>query len=130
MPVFVVIELVGSSASGSILGLAGLGTHLNTKKKHMESVYPCIASYKKPKKPNAGGVLVDLSIGSLALKDIGISGNKPIVFWRSEVGSVASNISGFLDVENMANTVAKEMSYAESDENNNINDAMPKQTRT
>ncbi|KAG9296989.1 hypothetical protein G9A89_008575 [Geosiphon pyriformis] len=113
-------KLVGSSADGSVSDLAGLGTCPNTKKKHVESVYSCAASYKKPKKPEASSVLVDLSIGLLALEDIGISGNKSMVFWGSKIRSVASSVSGFSDVENMANTIVKKTSYAKSDENDDM----------
>ncbi|KAG9284331.1 hypothetical protein G9A89_007486 [Geosiphon pyriformis] len=100
----VVIEPVGSSTGGFGLGLAGLETHPHTKKKCVKSIYSCITLYKKPKKPNASGVLVNLSIGPLILEDIGISGNKPTVFWGSEVGSIANSISDFSDIENMEET--------------------------
>ncbi|KAG9289738.1 hypothetical protein G9A89_014473 [Geosiphon pyriformis] len=109
-------ELIGKPKTSS----TGLGTHPNTKKKHVKSVYSYVASYKKLKKPEAGSVLVNLSIGSLALENIG----------RSEVGSVASSVSGLSDVENMANTIAKEMSYVESSEDDDINNATLKKTPT
>ncbi|KAG9299016.1 hypothetical protein G9A89_020329 [Geosiphon pyriformis] len=126
MSVFIVIEPVGSSVGSSGSGLTGLGTHPNIKKKHVES----IVLYKKPKKPDAGSVLINLSIGFLVLEDIRVSGNKSIISWRSKIGSVINSISGFLDVENMTNTVVKKTSYTKSDENNNINNAMPKKTCT
>ncbi|KAG9302304.1 hypothetical protein G9A89_008795 [Geosiphon pyriformis] len=128
MPVFVVIELVGFFANSFDSSLTSLETCSNTKKKHVKSVYFHIALYKKPKKPDANDVLVDLSIGFLVLEDIDIFSNKPTVFWRSEVGSVASSMSGFLDVENIMNTVAKKTSYAKSDENNNMNDVTLRKT--
>ncbi|KAG9295905.1 hypothetical protein G9A89_006644 [Geosiphon pyriformis] len=80
----------------------------------MDSVYSYAVSYKKPKKLKAGSVLVDSSIGSLALEDIGIFDNKPTISWESEVESIASSVSGLSDVENMANMVAEKTSYTES----------------
>ncbi|KAG9291655.1 hypothetical protein G9A89_022074 [Geosiphon pyriformis] len=127
-PVFVVIKPVGSSAGGSVSGLAGLETCLNIKKKCIESIYSHVVSYKKLKKPDAGGVLVNLSIGSLILENIGISGDKLIVFWENKIRSVASSVNDLSDVENMANIIAKEISYAESNKNNDINDAIPRKT--
>ncbi|KAG9288526.1 hypothetical protein G9A89_015732 [Geosiphon pyriformis] len=80
----------------------------------MESIYSHIVSYKKLKKPNTSGVLVNLFIGSLALKNIGIFGDKPTVFWESKVGSIASSVNSLLNVENIGNMIAKKISYIES----------------
>ncbi|KAG9295288.1 hypothetical protein G9A89_021219 [Geosiphon pyriformis] len=118
------MELVGFSAGGSVLGSTGLGTCLNTKKKYIESIYSHAALYKKPKKSEAGDVLVNSSIGPLALKNISISGDKPTI------GSVVSSVSGLSDIENMANTVAEKTSYAESGKDDNINNIMPRKTCT
>ncbi|KAG9297266.1 hypothetical protein G9A89_001535 [Geosiphon pyriformis] len=124
------IESSYSSANNSVLSLAGLETHPNTKKKHIDSIYSCAASYKKSKKPKAGGILVDSSISPLALEDIGISGDKPTIFWGSEVESIASSVNGFSDVENMANTITKETNYAKSSKNDNMNNVTPRKTHT
>ncbi|KAG9301990.1 hypothetical protein G9A89_021034 [Geosiphon pyriformis] len=129
IPLFVTIELVGSSAGSSGSVSAGLGTHQSAKKKCVDTVYFQSASYKKPKKSVAGN-LVNLSAGSLSLEDIGGVGAKSVESWSSEVGSVASSVSGLLDVKNMANTVAEKTSYAESDENNSMDKNMPRKTRT
>ncbi|KAG9299008.1 hypothetical protein G9A89_020321 [Geosiphon pyriformis] len=120
---------VGSSAGGSGSVSAGLRTHQSAKKKHVDTVYSQSASYKKPKKPAAGSV-INSSAGSLSLEDISGAGAKPVVFWDSEIGSVASSVSGFSDVENMANTVAEKTSYAESGEDDGIDENMPRKTCT
>ncbi|KAG9287363.1 hypothetical protein G9A89_023735 [Geosiphon pyriformis] len=110
------VHIVGSSAGGSGSVLAGLKTRQNAKKKCIDMVYSWNASYKKPKKPTASNV-VDSSARSLSLEDIGGASTKPVVSWGSEIGSVASSVSGLLDVEDMANTVAEETCYVESGEN-------------
>ncbi|KAG9284279.1 hypothetical protein G9A89_002089 [Geosiphon pyriformis] len=73
--------------------------------------------------------MVDSFTGPLNIEDIGGVSVKPVVSWKSKVGSVFSSISSLLDVKNMANTVAKETSYAESGNNNNMNEAIPRKTR-
>ncbi|KAG9305883.1 hypothetical protein G9A89_016535 [Geosiphon pyriformis] len=123
------MEPVGSSAGGSGSVLAGLGTHLNAKKNRLDTVYSHSASYKKPKKSVAGNV-IDLSAGPLSLEDIGDASIKPAVFWGNEVGSITSSVGNSSDVENMANMVAKETSYVESGEDNNMNKTIPRKTRT
>ncbi|KAG9303380.1 hypothetical protein G9A89_013706 [Geosiphon pyriformis] len=64
--------------------------------------------------------VVNLSAGSLSLENIGVVSIKPVMFWKSDIGSVVSSVNGLLDVKNMKNTVAEEMSYAKSD--NSAND--------
>ncbi|KAG9288052.1 hypothetical protein G9A89_017647 [Geosiphon pyriformis] len=59
--------------------------------------------------------IIDLFVGSLSLKNIDVVNIKSVVFWGSNVGSIASSISGLSDVENIKNTIAKEISYVESD---------------
>ncbi|KAG9295046.1 hypothetical protein G9A89_017840 [Geosiphon pyriformis] len=108
------MESVGSSAGGFGSVSAGLRTHQSAKKKRVDTVYSRSASYKKPKKPAAGSV-VGLSAGLLSLENIGVASAKPVESWGSEVDSIASSVSGLSDVENMANTMAEETSYAESD---------------
>ncbi|KAG9298207.1 hypothetical protein G9A89_002695 [Geosiphon pyriformis] len=102
------MEPVGLSIEGFGLVLAGLETHLNAKKNCLTTVYSCGTSYKKMKK-NVTSVVVDWSVGSLSLEDIGGAGIKPVV---------------------MVNTVAKETSYAKSSEDNNMNKAKLKKTHT
>ncbi|KAG9300291.1 hypothetical protein G9A89_011364 [Geosiphon pyriformis] len=123
------MEPVGSSAGGSGLVSAGLETCQSVKKKCVDTVYSQSASYKKPKKPAAGNV-VNSSAESLSLEDIGGAGAKPVESWGSEIGSVASSVSGLSDVKNMANMVAKETSYVESDENDGMDENTPRKTRT
>ncbi|KAG9305914.1 hypothetical protein G9A89_016567 [Geosiphon pyriformis] len=123
------MELVGSSAGGSGSVSAGLGTRQSAKKKCINTVYSWNTSYKKPKKSAASNV-VDSSAKLLSLEDIGSAGAKPVVFWDSEVGSVSGSVSCLSNVKNMANMVANETSYAESDENNGINKNMLRKTRT
>ncbi|KAG9292837.1 hypothetical protein G9A89_016199 [Geosiphon pyriformis] len=72
--------------------------------------------------------MVDSSAGLLSLEDISGADVKPMVFWGSEVGSVSSSVSSLSNVENMENMIAKEISYAESGEDDNMNKVMPKKT--
>ncbi|KAG9289964.1 hypothetical protein G9A89_010270 [Geosiphon pyriformis] len=81
-------------------------------------------SHKKPKKFVASINIVDLSTGLLNLVDIDVSGGKSVVSWNSKVGSVNNNVNRLSDVEDIANIVAKETSYAESDKDNNMNNTM------
>ncbi|KAG9305454.1 hypothetical protein G9A89_021172 [Geosiphon pyriformis] len=108
-------EPVGSSAEVSGSVSTGLETHLNVKKNHLDTIYSCSASYKKTKK-HVIGIMVDSFAGLLSLKKVGDVGIKPVVFWGSKVGSITSSVNDLSDVENMANTVAKETSYTESGE--------------
>ncbi|KAG9288918.1 hypothetical protein G9A89_019540 [Geosiphon pyriformis] len=116
------IEPMSSSAGGSGLILAGLRTHQSAKNKHVNMVYSHSAFYKKPKKPVAGDV-IDSSAGPLSMENISNVG-------INEIGSVVGSVSDFLDVENMANTVAEETSYMESGEDNNMNNATLRKTCT
>ncbi|KAG9292912.1 hypothetical protein G9A89_016274 [Geosiphon pyriformis] len=122
------MEPIGSSAGGFGSVSAGLGTCQSAKKKHVDMVYSWSASYKKPKKPAAGNV-VNSSTRLLSLEDIGGAGAKPVVSWGSEVGSVTSSVSGLSDVENMVTTMAEETSYAESGEDNGMDENTPRKTR-
>ncbi|KAG9300361.1 hypothetical protein G9A89_009985 [Geosiphon pyriformis] len=72
--------------------------------------------------------MIDLFAGPLSLKNIGSVGIKSVVFWESDVGSISSSISGLLDVKNMTNIVVKETSYTESNENNNMDEIIPRKT--
>ncbi|KAG9304133.1 hypothetical protein G9A89_019695 [Geosiphon pyriformis] len=126
------MELVSSSAGGFGSGSTGLGICPNTKKKQVDSVYSCGASFKKPKKPETSGGMVDSSAGPLNLLNIGNSGMEPAVSWDNEVGSVASSISGLSDMENMENMVTEETSYADLvafEHGENENKTMPRKTR-
>ncbi|KAG9301393.1 hypothetical protein G9A89_018065 [Geosiphon pyriformis] len=109
------------SAGGSGLGSAGLETCQSAKNKHVDMVYSCGASYKKPKKP-AAGILVESSTGPLCLEDLSGNDSKPAVSWGSRMGSIFGSVSGLSDVENLGNLVAKEMSYVDSGENNEMNE--------
>ncbi|KAG9284438.1 hypothetical protein G9A89_023695 [Geosiphon pyriformis] len=117
-------ELVGSSASGSSLGLAGLGTCQSAKNKCVNTVYSRGASYKKPKK-SVAGVLVELSADPLHLEDLGGDNGKPVASWGSRVGNISGSVSGLSDVENLGNMIAEKTSYVDSGEDNEINKTMP-----
>ncbi|KAG9296508.1 hypothetical protein G9A89_015100 [Geosiphon pyriformis] len=92
----------------------GLRTCLTTKNKCVNTVYSYGAFYKKPKKP-AASVVLNLSASSLGLEDIGGTSVKPVMPWGSEVSSVSDSVGNLSDVKNMANIVAKETSFVESD---------------
>ncbi|KAG9305743.1 hypothetical protein G9A89_005141 [Geosiphon pyriformis] len=113
------MELTGSSAGSSGSVSAGLGTHFGVKSKCLASAHLRGSSYKKPKKPAAVGSMVNTSAGSISLEDLG-----------SDVSSIASSVSGLSDVENMTNLVAKETSYAESREDDSMNENTPRKNRT
>ncbi|KAG9285700.1 hypothetical protein G9A89_002267 [Geosiphon pyriformis] len=124
------MELKGSSAGDSGTGLAELGTQSSNKKKAcVDSVYSCGLSFKKLKKPAAGNV-IDLFAGSLSLENVEGTDAKPVVSWGSEIGSVFSSMSNLLDAKNVETMVAEEVCYAGSGEDDNIDEAMPKRTRT
>ncbi|KAG9307190.1 hypothetical protein G9A89_017018 [Geosiphon pyriformis] len=74
--------------------------------------------------------VVNLSTGPLSLVDIGNVGFKPVVSWKSKVGSISSSVSSLLDVENMENTVAEKTGYAESSRDNNMDKTMLRKTCT
>ncbi|KAG9289653.1 hypothetical protein G9A89_014388 [Geosiphon pyriformis] len=123
------MELVGFSAGGPSSGLAGLGTCLATKNKCVDTIYSHGASYKKPKIPVVS-VVLDLSAGSLSLENVRDAGDKPLVSWKSDVDSVASSVGNLSDVENMVNMVAKETSFAESGEDDKMDNTTPRKTCT
>ncbi|KAG9297082.1 hypothetical protein G9A89_004948, partial [Geosiphon pyriformis] len=93
------------------------------------TIYSHSTSYKKPKKSVASN-MIDSSTGPLSLKDISDAGIKSVTSWNSKVGSITSSVGKISDVKNMANTVAKETSYAKSDENDDMNKTTPKKTHT
>ncbi|KAG9293610.1 hypothetical protein G9A89_005613 [Geosiphon pyriformis] len=105
---------MGTLVNGFSSDLTGLGICLNAKKKCINSIYFCDGFYKKSKKPVSDGV-IDLSAGLLSLKNIGGAAVKPVVFWSSNVNSIASNISGILNIKNIKNTVMEKTSYANLD---------------
>ncbi|KAG9304508.1 hypothetical protein G9A89_020072 [Geosiphon pyriformis] len=131
MPLFVAIEPVNLSTDSSGSGSTGLETWSGTKKKaRVESVYSRGLSYKKPRKPEITGGVVDLSAGPLSAALLHLDNEKHKVSWGSEVENNKSSMSGVLDIENMANTIAKETSYTESDEDDKMNKAMLRKTQT
>ncbi|KAG9297259.1 hypothetical protein G9A89_001528 [Geosiphon pyriformis] len=97
------MEPVSSFAGGFGLISAGLGIHQSVKSKHVDTIYFQGASYKKPKKP-VTGVVVDLSAGPLGLENF--------------------------DIKNMVNTIAERTNYVESGKDKNIDEMMPRKTRT
>ncbi|KAG9304021.1 hypothetical protein G9A89_005931 [Geosiphon pyriformis] len=106
IPPFVAMKPVGFAAGGSGSVSAGLGTRSGVKNKHSVGLHSRGASYKKPKKP----VVVD-----------------------SEVNSEVDSVSGVSDLDNVENVIAEKTCYAESDVSgldNDINNVMPKKTRT
>ncbi|KAG9292811.1 hypothetical protein G9A89_006372 [Geosiphon pyriformis] len=127
------IDPVGSSAGGSASGLAGVGTRSGTKKKvRVESVYARGPSYKKVKKPDDSGVVVDLLAGSLPVDMLhgGVDDQKKS--WGSEMNSEESSVGGISDIENMKNTIVEEMSYVDSDASEDdelMDNAIPKDLR-
>ncbi|KAG9291093.1 hypothetical protein G9A89_012965 [Geosiphon pyriformis] len=131
MPLFVAMELASLFAGGSGSGSTGLGTQSGTKKKtRIESVYSRGSSYKKPRKPKVAGRVVDSSAGSLPVALLHSGNEEYKVSWGSEVENNESSMSGVLNLENMANTIAEETSYIESGNNNKINEATSRKTRT
>ncbi|KAG9289859.1 hypothetical protein G9A89_015439 [Geosiphon pyriformis] len=128
------INPVGSSAGGSASGLAGVGTCSGNKKKAcVESVYAHGPSYKKVKKPDDFGVVVDSSAGSLPVNMLHGSIDDWKKSWGSEMDSEESSIGRTSDVENMKNTIVEETSYVNSDASGDdklMGNAMPKGLRT
>ncbi|KAG9296804.1 hypothetical protein G9A89_002201 [Geosiphon pyriformis] len=129
------MEPVGSSAGGSGSGSAGLGIRSGNKKKkaRVESVYSRSPSYKKPKKPEITGGVVDSSAGPISVDLLQAAEDCRKKSWGSEVDSEETSVSEISDVENMKNTIAEETSYADSN-NSEMDDAMddatPRKTRT
>ncbi|KAG9290993.1 hypothetical protein G9A89_012865 [Geosiphon pyriformis] len=113
------MDLVSFSVGSLSIGLAELRTQSSGKKKaHVNSVYSHSLSFKKLKKPKTSNV-VNLSVGLISLGDIGDTNV-----------DVYNNVSGLSDVENMANIIAEETSYAESGKDDNIDKTMLKKTYT
>ncbi|KAG9298290.1 hypothetical protein G9A89_002778 [Geosiphon pyriformis] len=105
---FVNIKLASPVAGSSESIFAGLRTQSDAKKKRINNVYSCNASYKKLKNPK------------VSIED-------------SEMESKTSSVSGLSDLENMKNTVTEETSYADSDAsmvNDMENDTTPRKTHT
>ncbi|KAG9305026.1 hypothetical protein G9A89_007429 [Geosiphon pyriformis] len=117
------IKPVDTSVGNSGSGLAGLGTCPNTKKKQVESIYSRSASFKNPKKPEMGGALVDLSVGSLNIVDVDM-------FGINNISSIANSVCSLLDVKNMVNTIAEETSYIKLGNDKEIDETMLKKTCT
>ncbi|KAG9286348.1 hypothetical protein G9A89_014514 [Geosiphon pyriformis] len=106
------MDPVGSSAGGLASGLAGVGTQSGTKKKTcIESVYTHSPSYKKVKKLDDSGIVVNLSAG----------------FFEE------LSVNRTFDVKNMRNMIVEETSYVNSDTSRDdklIDNAMPKNLKT
>ncbi|KAG9284618.1 hypothetical protein G9A89_004660 [Geosiphon pyriformis] len=66
----------------------------------VDSVYSRSFSFKKPNKPGASGLIVDLLTGSLSAE--------------IEMESEKSSMSKVLNIKNLKNTIAKETSYVDS----------------
>ncbi|KAG9286868.1 hypothetical protein G9A89_012418 [Geosiphon pyriformis] len=129
-PLYVNIEPTSFSVGGSGSVLVGLETHSSVKSKCLANAHSCGASYKKPKKLAAVSSVVNTFAGPLSLEDLSEAGAKPAVSWSSDIGSIASSVSSLLDVENMTNLVAKETSYVESGENDDMDKATLRKTHT
>ncbi|KAG9294193.1 hypothetical protein G9A89_021552 [Geosiphon pyriformis] len=110
---------VGSSAGVLGLSSAGLGSQSDSKKikVHVESVYSHGPLYKKMKLSGVSSGVVDLSAGPLSV--------------GSEVDSEEAGVSEVLDVKDLENTVAEEMSYVDpnaSKTDNMKDNATPRKT--
>ncbi|KAG9295597.1 hypothetical protein G9A89_000962 [Geosiphon pyriformis] len=109
------IKQIGLSVSNFGSVLAGLETQSSNKKKtHIESIYSHSPSFKKTKKPKTSNVMVNLLAGSLSVNILQAIGVKCTRSWDNEIDSKKNSISKVLDVENIKNTIAKEMSYIDS----------------
>ncbi|KAG9299545.1 hypothetical protein G9A89_020716 [Geosiphon pyriformis] len=135
MPSFVVMEPVGSFAGGSGSVSAGLRPQSvvkNSKKKvHVDSVYFHSSSFKKPKKPETSGTIVDLSVGPVSAKTLQATSTEYGKFWGSKMKSEESSVSGVSE-ENLKNTITEETSYVDSntfETDNMMNDATPRKTQ-
>ncbi|KAG9296236.1 hypothetical protein G9A89_014828 [Geosiphon pyriformis] len=111
------MDPVGSFADGSGSGSAGLRSWAVAKKKaHVESVYSWGPSYKKSKKPDVTGMVIDSLV-------------RPLPGHGSEMESKDISISRISNVGNINNIVAEEMSYMNSNTsktNNMVDDTTPK----
>ncbi|KAG9300043.1 hypothetical protein G9A89_018320 [Geosiphon pyriformis] len=109
------IDPVGFSAGGSGSGSAGLRSQAGAKKKmHIESVYSQSPSYKKSKKPDVTGMVVDLSAGSLPGHILQNDCDKHKMSWGNKVESKDTSINGVSNIENMNNIMAEKTSYMDS----------------
>ncbi|KAG9290647.1 hypothetical protein G9A89_011610 [Geosiphon pyriformis] len=121
------IEPVDASTNGSGLVLAGLEFHPsnkdNKKKVCINSVYSHNLSFKKPKKPEASDIIINLSAGPLSAEMLQTTGIRHNKSWGSKMKSEENSINKILDIENLKNTVAKETSYIDSN-TSEMNDMM------
>ncbi|KAG9306139.1 hypothetical protein G9A89_016043 [Geosiphon pyriformis] len=128
------MDPVGFSAGGSASGLAGVRTRSGTKKKaRVESVYACGPSYKKAKKPDDSGVVVNSLAGPLPVDMLHGSIDDWKKSWGSEIDSKESSVGGTSDIENIKNMIVEEMSYVDSDTSGDdelMGNATPKSLRT
>ncbi|KAG9295145.1 hypothetical protein G9A89_006126 [Geosiphon pyriformis] len=88
--------------------------------------------FKKPKKPEASGAIVDLSAGLLSAEMLRATDIGHDRSWGSEIESKKSSMNRLSDVENLRNTIAEETSYIDSNAfemDNIIDNATPKKTR-
>ncbi|KAG9291989.1 hypothetical protein G9A89_017888 [Geosiphon pyriformis] len=111
------MDLVSLSAGGPGLVSAGLGfqSSISIKKKaHVKSMYSCSLLFKKMKKPEAFGTVVDLSTGLLSTDMLQTNSGECVKSWSSKMDSEENSVSEVSDIENMKNMVTKEMSYIDS----------------
>ncbi|KAG9296955.1 hypothetical protein G9A89_003669 [Geosiphon pyriformis] len=109
------MNLVSSSADSSGSVLAGLGIRSSTKKKiYIENIYFCSSAYKKSKKSNVTGVVVNSSAGLISINILQAVSSKYKMFWSSEVESEETSINGVSNVKNMNNMIAEKMNYINS----------------
>ncbi|KAG9307739.1 hypothetical protein G9A89_023304 [Geosiphon pyriformis] len=115
---FVVIEPVDTFAGGSGSVSAGLKFHSgnknNKKKVHVDSVYSYGLSFKKPKRLEASGTIVDSLAGPLFTEILQATNIRHNKSWNSKIKSKKNSVSGILDVKNLKNTVTEKMSYVDS----------------
>ncbi|KAG9290028.1 hypothetical protein G9A89_010334 [Geosiphon pyriformis] len=134
IPLFTAMELASFSASGSGSGSIGLGTQFGIRsKKHVEGIHSRGVLYKKPRKPEAAGRIVNSSAGPLSIGILGADGVEHKKSWGSNVESDGNSVNEISDMENLKNTVAEETSYVNSNvlnTDNIANNATPKITRT
>ncbi|KAG9302125.1 hypothetical protein G9A89_020559 [Geosiphon pyriformis] len=120
------MDPVGSSASGSASGSAGMGTCSGTKKKvRVESVYA--------HEPDDSGVVVDLSAGPLPVNMLHSSVDDRKKSWGSEMNSEESSVGRTSDIENIKDMIVEETSYVDSDTSGDdelMGNATPKGLRT
>ncbi|KAG9300420.1 hypothetical protein G9A89_010045 [Geosiphon pyriformis] len=128
------MEPTSSFVGGSGSGLTGLGTQSGVRsKKCVEGVYYRGVSYKKPRKPEAAGRMVDSSAGPLSVGVLGADGVERKKSWGSDIESDSNSVSEISDMENLKNMVAEETSYMDSNvlnTNNMTNDTTLRMTRT